>query len=157
MAPTWVPALLAVAWLGVAAATVDLVHHRLPDALTLPAVPVVLVALLPHGPAAVLRGVGGAVVAVAAHAAVHLAAPRAMGAGDVKLAAPLGAVLAAAAWPALLLGAVLAAVLTTAAALGLAATAALRHLPRPAELPHGPSMLAATWLVAAGTAVAAAG
>ncbi len=43
----------------------------------------------------------GAVVAFAAYAAVHLAAPAALGAGDVKLAAPLGAVLAAVSWEAL--------------------------------------------------------
>ena len=40
-------------------------------------------------------------VAFVAYAAVHLAAPSALGAGDVKLAAPLGAVLAAASWAAL--------------------------------------------------------
>ncbi|MCH6168319.1 prepilin peptidase [Pseudonocardia alaniniphila] len=140
----WVPVLLALAWFGVAAGAVDLAHRRLPDALTLPALPAALLLLLPLGPTAVLHGLAGAAVAVGAHGAVHLAVPRAMGAGDVKLAAPLGAVLAAAGWPALVLAALLAAALT--AVLGIAGIST-RRLGRRAALPHGPSMLAATWLV----------
>jgi leader peptidase (prepilin peptidase)/N-methyltransferase len=140
----WVPALLGLGWFGVAAGGVDLAHRRLPDALTLPALPVALLLLLPLGPTAVMHGLAGAALAVGAHGAVHLVVPRAMGAGDVKLAAPLGAVLAAAGWPALVLAALLAAVLT--AVLGVAGLAT-RRLGRRAALPHGPSMLAATWLV----------
>ena len=89
----WLPVLLALGWLAVAAGAVDVLAGRLPDALTLPALPVALLLLVPVGGDAVARGVAGAVVAVAAHAAVHLVAPAAMGGGDVKLAAPLGAVL----------------------------------------------------------------
>jgi leader peptidase (prepilin peptidase) / N-methyltransferase len=66
----------------------------------------------------------------------------------VKLAASLGAVLAALAWPALAVAAVLAAVLTALA--GLLVAARPRRVPVPRSggaLPHGPSMLAATWLV----------
>lgn len=140
----WVPVLLGLAWFGVAAGAVDLAHRRLPDALTLPAFAAALLLLLPLGSAAVLHGLAGAALAVGAHGAVHLVVPRAMGAGDVKLAAPLGAVLAAAGWPALVLAALLAAVLT--AVLG-GAGIATRRLGRRAALPHGPSMLAATWLV----------
>jgi len=140
----WVPALLGLAWFGVAAGAVDLAHGRLPDALTLPALPVALLLLLPLGPTAVLHGLAGAALAVGAHGAVHLVVPRAMGAGDVKLAAPLGAVLAAAGWPALVLAALLAAVLTAVPGVAGLAT---RRLGRRAALPHGPSMLAATWLV----------
>jgi leader peptidase (prepilin peptidase)/N-methyltransferase len=140
----WVPALLGLGWFGVAAGAVDLAHRRLPDALTIPALPVALLLLLPLGATAVLHGLAGAAVAAVAHAAVHLVAPRAMGAGDVKLAAPLGAVLAAAGWPAPVLAALLAAVLT--AVLGVTGLAT-RRLGRGAALPHGPSMLVATWLV----------
>ena len=43
-------------WLGVAAGAVDIAHRRLPDALTLPALPVALLLLLPLGPRAVLAG-----------------------------------------------------------------------------------------------------
>lgn len=146
----WVPVLLALAWLGVAAGAVDLRHHRLPDALTLPALPVALLLLAPLGPEAVGRALVGAVVAVGAHGAVHLLAPRAMGGGDVKIAAPLGAVLAAVSWPALALAAVLAAVIT---GLGAAAGIVTGRLRAGASVPHGPSMVLAGWLVAAGAAV----
>lgn len=149
----WVPVLLALGWLGVAAGAVDVVHRRLPDALTVPALPVALLLLLPLGPAAVLRAAAGAAVAVLVHLAVHLALPRAMGAGDVKLAAPLGAVLAAVAWPALAMAALAAAGITAAA--GIAAIAS-RRIRRGAAVAHGPSMLAATWLITAGLVAAGA-
>ncbi len=153
VAIAWLPALLALAWLGVAAGAVDLRHHRLPDALTLPAVPVALAALLPLGTDAVLRGLAGAALAFGAHAAVALVSPRAMGAGDVKLAASLGAVSAASTWAAPVLAALLAALFTgLVAAVGLASG----RLDRGAAVPHGPSMLLAAWLVVAGAAVAAA-
>lgn len=193
MAGEWVPAVLGLGWLAVAAGAVDLRHHRLPDAFTVPALPAALLLLAPAGPGAVGRGVVGAGVAVVVHAAVHLADRRAVGAGDVKLAAPLGAVLAAVAWPALALAAVLAALLTAAVAIGTAAGtavctavrvvaggavggaagavhgargasrsgsldagcrgAAARDGPRHGwgragrAVPHGPSMLLATWVV----------
>jgi leader peptidase (prepilin peptidase) / N-methyltransferase len=192
----WLPALLGVGWLAVAAGTVDLLHHRLPDALTLPALPLALLLLAPVGPVAVLRGAAGAAVALAAYGALHLAAPAAMGGGDVKLAAPLGAVLGAASWPALLLAGTLAALLSGGLAVALLwwcgppgvrpvrlCRTVQRGTPRrrtpwrrarpyrgrqeqvgpsrsptgpgrrcrtgawAAPLPHGPSMLLATWLV----------
>ena len=187
----WVPLLLGLGWLAVAAGAVDLLHHRLPDALTLPALPLTLVLLGPVGAAAVLRGLAGAGVAVAAYAAVHLVAPAAMGAGDVKLAAPLGAVLAAVSWPALALGAVVAALLSGGSAtvaivsggdpVALLGPGSQAPVGRPGSgrrawgwrrwwvrragagrcrlrgvaVPHGPSMLVATWLVA--TVAAGAG
>jgi leader peptidase (prepilin peptidase) / N-methyltransferase len=153
----WVAAVLGLGWLTVAAGVVDLRHRRLPNALTVPAFPVALVLLAPVGPAAVVRAAGGAVVAVAVHAALHLADRRAVGAGDVKLAAPLGAVLAAVAWPALPLAAVVAAFCTAAlavgavigsrASVGRGVAAQPRAGPAERAVPHGPSMLVATWLV----------
>ena len=94
------------------------------------------------------RGLAGAVVLAGVHAAVHLLAPHGLGAGDVKLALPLGAVLGAAgSWAAL--------VVATAGAGLLTAVAAL--LLRRPRLAHGPSMLAAAMVVTAGAAVAAPG
>ena len=145
----WVPVLLALGWFGVAAGAVDVRHRRLPDTLTLPALPLALLLLVPLGLPAALRGVAGAAVAVAAHAAVHLVVPTAMGAGDVKLAAPLGAVLAATSWEALALGGLLAAVLSGGLAAVLVPAGRGR---RRSGLPHGPSMLLATWVVALATA-----
>ncbi|GAA1304804.1 prepilin peptidase [Pseudonocardia xinjiangensis] len=149
----WLPVLLGLGWFGVAAGAVDVVHRRLPDALTLPALPAALLLLLPVGGPAVLHAAAGAAVAAGAHAAVHLLARGAMGAGDVKLAAPLGAVLAATGWPALALAAVLAAVLTAALGVGALAAGTPR---RGGAVPHGPSMLASTWLVASWLAAAGA-
>ncbi len=144
----WVPVLLALAWFGAAAGAVDLAVRRLPDALTLPALPAALGLLAPLGPAALGRAAGCALLAGLAHAAVRRAAPAALGGGDVKLAAPLGAVLGAVAWTAPLLAAVLAAAGTALAGLVL-------H--RRAGLPHGASMLLATALVAATGAALSAG
>ena len=145
----WLPALLGRSWFGVTAGVVDLLRRRLPNALTVPAIPAALVLLTPLGPSAVLRGAAGAALAAAAHIAVHLAAPRAMGAGDVKLSASLGAVVTAASWSGLALALALAAVLT-----GLTAAAGLVSgtLRAGSSLPHGPSMLVAAWLVTALTA-----
>jgi leader peptidase (prepilin peptidase) / N-methyltransferase len=140
----WLPVLLALGWLAVAAGTVDVLAGRLPDALTLPALPTALLLLVPVGGDAVARGVAGAVVAVAAHAAVHFVAPAAMGGGDVKLAAPLGAVSAAVSWEALALAGVLAALSS-----GVLAVAVLVRRGRGGAVPHGPSMLLACLLVAA--------
>ena len=101
MPPRWLPVLLGLGWLAVAAGAVDVRARRLPDGLTLPALPVALLLLVPVGGSAVWRGVLGAAVAAAAHLLVHLAAPAALGAGDVKLSAPLGAALGAGSWEAL--------------------------------------------------------
>jgi leader peptidase (prepilin peptidase)/N-methyltransferase len=160
----WLPVPLALAWFGVLLAATDLECRRLPNALTLPAYPVMAALLCVtawYGPGTALgvRAVGGALLFGGAHAVVHLVSPRSLGAGDVKLAGVLGAVLAAVSWSALALGALLAALCT-------AGYAAVRALPRrrlghpvrqPSErglaaldptLPHGPGLLAAAWLVA---------
>ncbi|MFP5021430.1 prepilin peptidase [Pseudonocardia phyllosphaerae] len=127
-------------WLAVAGSATDLVHRRLPNALTLPALPVVLLALAPAGWDAVARGAAGAALLAGAYAVVHLVSPVSLGAGDVKLALPVGAALGGAGWPVLLAGAVAAAVLAGAVAAGavLAGRAALGS-----RLPFGPVLLAA--------------
>jgi leader peptidase (prepilin peptidase) / N-methyltransferase len=145
----WLPALLGLGWLGVAAGLVDVRHRRLPDTLTAPAACLAPLSVLPLGLVAVGRGLLGALVAVAGYGLVHLLRPTALGLGDVKLAVPLGAVLGAASWAALAITAVLAAVLT--GAVGLLAVCAGRAPPG-AVVPHGPSMLAAAWLVTLATA-----
>jgi leader peptidase (prepilin peptidase)/N-methyltransferase len=138
----WLPVLLGLGWLAVAAGAVDLLHQRLPDALTLPALPLALLLLVPLGAEVVLRAGLGAVVAFVAYAAVHLAAPAALGAGDVKLAAALGAVLAGVSWEALVVGGVLAAIFS-----GAIAGVTLLTRGGGCAVPHGPSMLLAGRLV----------
>jgi leader peptidase (prepilin peptidase) / N-methyltransferase len=144
--PAWLPAWLGLGVLVVAAGATDLAARRLPDALTRPATVLALATLLPLGVRAVLVGLLWAVVFGGAHAAVHLVAPGALGAGDVKLAPALGAPLAAAAWGALAVAPVL-------AAAGVLALVLARRRPR-APVPFGPPLLAASW-VAFATAVIA--
>jgi leader peptidase (prepilin peptidase)/N-methyltransferase len=154
LAGEWLPLLLGLGWLVVAAGAVDLMRRRLPDALTLPALPLTLLLVAPLGPACVVRAVAGALALFGAHLLVRLTVPPAMGAGDVKLAAPLGAALGAVSWPALVIWAVLAAALTVIVALACASVA---RRGRGVAVPHGPAMLVAGWLVVAAAGLGAAG
>ena len=115
----------------------DVRRRRLPNALTLPGAVVILAvaAIQGRGPAALCGALGLA----ALYLAVHLIAPGAMGAGDVKLAVGLGALSGAFGADVWLLGALGAPVLT--ALVGL--------LARVRTLPHGPSMCAASLAAAA--------
>ena len=134
----WVGLGAAVAWL--AALTVyDLRQRRLPNALTLPGAVAVLVvaALAGRGTSALLGGVALA----ALYLLVHLIAPAAMGAGDVKLALGVGALTGAFGSDAWVIAAVGAPVLT--ALWGLLVLRPGRELAR-VTVPHGPSMCVAT-------------
>ncbi len=141
----WWPVPLILSWAGVLLAAADLIARRLPDALTLPAYPVVALLL---GVAAVgagntdalARATAGALLWAGGYAAVRMVAPAALGGGDVKLAGSLGALAAATSWSGLLLGVVAANVITVAIA-GPARLLGYR------DVPHGPAMLAAVWLV----------
>lgn len=139
----WLPVPVLLTVVAVPLALADLRHLRLPDALTLPAYPlfgaaVGAAALGGGGPSLALRAAAGALLFGGAHAAIRRAAPHSLGAGDVKLAGSLGAVLGAAGWPALVLAAVLAALFSLAVALAR----------RARRVPHGPALLTATWLCA---------
>jgi len=136
--PHWLAVTLALAWLGVLLAVTDLRHRRLPDALTLPAGPVVVVLLSFDGADAAVRGAVGGVAFGLFHLFVRLLSPGALGAGDVKLAVPLGAVLGAVSYAAL----PLAALLACGVALALAVAGARDGIP------YGPGVLAATWVLA---------
>jgi leader peptidase (prepilin peptidase)/N-methyltransferase len=158
----WLPLLLGLGWLAVAAGSVDLARRRLPDVLTLPGAPLVLALAAPLGGPALVRAALGAAALGGLFLAVRLIAPGSLGAGDVKLAYPVGAALGAVSWPALAFGTALASVATALAGglllaagtlagprIGRAARAVVRR-----GLPHGPSMLLAGWFV---VAVAGAG
>ncbi|MCP2166667.1 Type IV leader peptidase family protein [Goodfellowiella coeruleoviolacea] len=155
----WLPVPLALAWFGVLLSAVDLIHQRLPNALTLPAYPV-FAALLAvaagwaGGWPVAVRALLGCLVFGGLHLLVHLVAPAALGAGDVKLSGSLGAVLAALSWSALPVAAVVAAGLTLVLG-GLARFTPVRW--GRAGIPHGPGLLAATWLVATFSGAAPAG
>ena len=141
---TWLPAWLVLGVLVVAGSATDLVARRLPDAVTVPGAVLALVALVPLGTGHLVAGLVGAVVLGGAFAAVHLAAPGALGAGDVKLAPALGAPLAAASWGGLVAAPVLAAV----GVLVLVLAGGARRVP------YGPPLLGATWLTLAATVIA---
>ncbi|ANI39721.1 prepilin peptidase [Mycolicibacterium vaccae] len=110
----------------------DFRHRRLPNALTVPGAVVILsvAAVCGHGVAAAL----GAVALSTIYAAVHLVAPAAMGAGDVKLAVGLGALTGVFGPDVWVLAAVGASLLTAVLALGL------RLCGAGPTVPHGPSM-----------------
>ena len=133
------------AWGGVLLSGVDLVARRLPDALTLPAYPLVASVL---GIAAagvgnvdpLFRAAVGALLWAGGYAAIRLVSPGALGGGDVKLAGSLGALTAATSWSGLILAVVAAGTLTVMVAVP-AGMCGYR------DIAHGPAMLAAAWLV----------
>ena len=121
----------------------DIRHRRLPNVLTLPGAAIVLAG-------AVITGDGrgatlGAAALFAAYAAVHLVAPAAMGAGDVKLAIGVGALTGALGPDVWALAALLAAALT------LGWSGVLLAWRADATVPHGVSMCVSAavvmWLV----------
>ncbi|WP_420099131.1 prepilin peptidase [Corynebacterium sp.] len=125
------------AWAG-ALVVQDLRHRRLPDALTLPAVPVVWTVTVVHGAGwAVLGGLGWCLLCILPGlVSTRLRA----GGGDAKLALSLGTVAA--------VGGGVAGLLWTVAAASLV-TLAFALIPgvRGRALPHGPGMLVGTAVV----------
>ena len=125
----------ALLWM-LALAGYDIRQRRLPNRLTLPGFAVIMLvaACSGHGGAAAL----GAGLLAVVYLLVHLAAPAAMGAGDVKLALGLGALtgcIGADVWLLAAIGApLLTALIGVVARLGWSATI----------VPHGPSMCAAS-------------
>jgi leader peptidase (prepilin peptidase)/N-methyltransferase len=155
VAARWPSPLVAlVVWaglLGVALGAVDLAHHRLPDALTRPAIPITAaviaaVELARPGAGSLLTAVVVAVVGTGLFWGLSALAPRAMGLGDVKLLPSLalltGYLSVATAVLAVLIAFVLGAMV---ALIGLA----LRKLSMTSAIPFGPCLLAGCWLVLA--------
>lgn len=144
-----VPAYLYLAVITGPLVVIDLREQRLPNVITLPSYPIVALLLLA---AAYLDGtwstlgraaLGGAIL-LAVYAVLHLVNPGGMGMGDVKLAGPLGALLAWASWDHLLWGTFAGFALAAVVGLALIAT---RRATRRSALPFGPFMLAGAWLV----------
>ncbi|HJT93678.1 MAG TPA: A24 family peptidase [Mycobacterium sp.] len=130
------------AWL-VALSAFDIRERRLPNCLTLPGAAVVLIVAVAAG-----RGVPallGSAALFAVYLVVHLAAPAAMGAGDVKLAIGVGALTGSFGIDVWALSAFVAPLLTAAWAI----VAVIRRTE--STVPHGPSMCVAA---AAGCALA---
>jgi leader peptidase (prepilin peptidase) / N-methyltransferase len=135
-------AALVLAWLA-ALSCYDLRQRRLPNALTLPGAAVILLAAAVAG-----RGVSalaGAAALTGVYLLVHLVAPAALGAGDVKLAIGLGGLAGCFGVEVWFLAA-LAAPLLTALCGVVGMTRGV------CTVPHGPSMCVAT-AAAAGSAL----
>ena len=133
----------------VALGAVDIVHHRLPDAITLPAVPltaaaVVLTAVLVPGSGSLLTAAVAALVLWAVFAAIARVSPRSMGHGDVKLMPTLGLLMGYLSPAAVLVGLLIAFGTGSAAAL---LGVAVRRLGLRSAIPLGPSLLFGTWVV----------
>ena len=130
---------------------IDLREHRLPNRITLPLVPAVLIALVfaswgagawERMPRALLAGLA----LLAAYAILHLLYPAGLGMGDVKLAPSLGLVLGWLSWEAVLWGTFLAFLLSALVGLVLLA---LRRATLKSALAFGPFMLAGAWVAIA--------
>jgi leader peptidase (prepilin peptidase)/N-methyltransferase len=142
----WSPDLAAWVWLAAVAlllAVIDLRVQLLPNRVIAPAL--VISALLLTAAAAVdgrwdelLRAGLGAAVLFAVFLGLALISPRALGMGDVKLAALLGLHLGWLGWHAVVLGAAAGFVVQAALSLVLLAT---RRLNLRGELPFGPALL----------------
>jgi leader peptidase (prepilin peptidase) / N-methyltransferase len=146
------PALMTFTALGIALGAIDLDTRRLPDALVLPAYPVLAVLLI--GAAALrddwwaaARSGLGALALFAFFFALAVISPQGMGFGDVKLAGVIGLVLGYFSWPTLLVGAFAGFLLGAVIGMALIAVGAGG---RKTALPFGPFMvlgaLAALWL-----------
>lgn len=143
--PSWaLPAFLYLAAIAVALALIDLDVHRLPDAIVLPAYPVMTVLLtaasLATGDwAALVRAaIGGAILWVL-YFVLMIAKPGGMGFGDVKLAGVLGAALAWLGWGSLVVGAFAAFLLGGLFSIVLLV---MGRASRSSGIPFGPWMLA---------------
>ncbi|MDO7867404.1 prepilin peptidase [Nocardioides jiangxiensis] len=103
--PALLPAYLAFVAGGVALALIDLDVRRLPDVIVLPLYVVLPVLLAVDGdPHALLRAALGGALLGGVYLVIAVVARGAMGWGDVKLAAPVGAMLGYLSWGTLLAG-----------------------------------------------------
>lgn len=156
------PALVAYLYLaatGVALAAIDARYHRLPDALTLPAYPVGLVAfgaialVGPPGGRQFLIALAGLAAAWLLFAIQALIYPAGVGWGDVKLAGVIGLYLGWLGVGPLVAGLFAGYVLAAVTGIGLLVTG---RASRGSQLPFGPFLLAGALIsivLSAGTAV----
>lgn len=137
------PAFLYLVAVGVALGAIDLDHHRLPDALTLPSYVVAgAMLLLPAAADGLwgdyLRAWLGAAVLYAFYFLLVVVYPKGMGFGDVKLAGVLGLYLGWLGWGVLVVGGFLGFLL---GALVGGTLMAVRRAGRKTKIPFGPFML----------------
>ncbi|GAA4954891.1 leader peptidase (prepilin peptidase)/N-methyltransferase [Nonomuraea thailandensis] len=125
--------------IAVALAVIDWRTSTLPDAITLPAYPIMALALLPTG--ALPRALAGGAALTAVYGLLWLLRPEAMGLGDVKIAGLIGMAGAALSWQALVAAAFCGQLLGALYALSLLVTGrGTRHT----QFPFGTFMLLGT-------------
>lgn len=142
------PAYLYFASIGVALTMIDTDTHRLPNVIVLPSYPVLallltLATVVRDEPSALLRAAIGGVALYSFYFMTHLAYPRGMGFGDVKLAGLIGAMLGYVSYSTLLIGAFLAFALGSVVSVALLASG---RASRKSHLPFGPYMIVAVLL-----------
>ncbi len=135
--------------LMVALGSVDIVHHRLPDAITLPAIPatalaVLLTSLVSPGSGSVIRAAVSAVLLWALFTALARMSSSWMGRGDVKLIPTLGLMMGYVSIGAVVVGLAIAFVIGSVVALAGVAT---RRLRLNSAIPLGPYLLFGCWSV----------
>jgi leader peptidase (prepilin peptidase)/N-methyltransferase len=157
----WLLVLLALtSWL-IPLSLADLKHRRLPNALTLSAYPTLACGLVVYAWNAhhdatglISRILISALIFAVFFAGAHLISPSCLGAGDVKLAPALAAVLGAVGWVALMVATLLSAIFTLVLAVVLAIAMPGRSArgsldaQRRLGVPYGPGLLGSTWLIA---------
>lgn len=141
-------ALVYLAVITVALAVIDLEHRRLPDALTLPAYPVMAVAIAIYAGMEnewwiLARSLIGAAILGGVYFALWFAYPKGMGFGDVKSAGMLGLALGAVGWGALAVGAIAGPLI--GGIVGVAVVIRSQRA-RGVAIPYGPWLIAGAWL-----------
>lgn len=133
----------ALALIGVRLAMIDLAELRLPTALVLPLYPMIvgflgLAAVIDGTYLDLLRAAAGMIALPASYLTVALMSGGGIGGGDIRLAGPVGLVLAWESWTAVIVGTVFAFVYANIATLvRIANGRANRHT----RVPFGPAML----------------
>ncbi|GAA3400287.1 prepilin peptidase [Pseudarthrobacter polychromogenes] len=140
------PAFLFLAILGVQLSRIDIALHLLPNPLVLILLAggfflLLMPGLLNMQADDLLRGALGALILFVGYLILGLISPGAIGMGDVKLAAPVGLYLGYLGWSQLLYGGLLGFLLNGVVTLFYLGRKGRKQA---AEVPHGPSMIAAT-------------
>jgi leader peptidase (prepilin peptidase) / N-methyltransferase len=134
--------------LGVALAAIDIATQRLPDPLTLPAYPILIIlltgaALFSHDFAALVRALLGGLALAGAFLLLALVRPGQLGGGDIKLAGIAGLALGWLGWPTLIAGAALGFVLSALVSLALLA---VRRITLRSAICFGPFLIGGSLL-----------
>lgn len=139
--------------LGVTLAAIDISVQRLPDPLTLPAYPILIIllaaaAVVGHDAGALVRALLGGLTLAGGYLLLALLRPGQLGGGDIKLAGIAGLALGWLGWPTLIAGATLGFVLSALVSLALLA---VRRVTLHSAISFGPFLLGGALLAMLGS------